>query len=61
MLLPLARPSLAAGLALVMMETLTDFATVQYFGVKTVSVGVYLVWKGSLRLPLRHASSRCWC
>ncbi|HET6652768.1 MAG TPA: iron ABC transporter permease [Nocardioides sp.] len=45
--LPLARPSLAAGLALVMMETLTDFATVQYFGVKTVSVGVYLVWKGS--------------
>ncbi len=44
---PLARPSLAAGLALVMMETLTDFATVQYFGVKTVSVGVYLVWKGS--------------
>lgn len=46
-LVPLARPSLAAGLALVMMETLTDFATVQYFGVKTVSVGVYLVWKGS--------------
>lgn len=46
-LVPLARPSLAAGLALVMMETLTDFATVQYFGVKTVSVGVYLVWKGT--------------
>ena len=46
-LLPLARPSLAAGLALVMMETLTDFATVQYFNVRTVSVGVYLVWKGT--------------
>ena len=46
-LMPLARPSLAAGLSLVMMETLTDFATVQYFNVKTVSVGVYLVWKGS--------------
>lgn len=46
-LLPLARPSLAAGLSLVMMETLTDFATVQYFNVETVSVGVYLVWKGS--------------
>lgn len=45
--LPLARPSLAAGLALVMMETLTDFATVQYFGVETVSVGVYQEWKGS--------------
>lgn len=46
-LAPLARPSLAAALALVMMETLTDFATVQYFNVQTVSVGVYLVWKGS--------------
>lgn len=49
-LLPLARPSLAAGLALVMMETLTDFATVQYFGVRTLSVGVYLAWKGSFDL-----------
>lgn len=46
-LLPLARPSLAAGLALVTMEVLTDFATVQYFNVRTVSVGVYLTWKGS--------------
>ena len=46
-LVPLARPSLAAGLALVMMETLTDFATVQYFNVRTVSVGVYLVWEGT--------------
>ena len=44
--LPLARPSLAAGLALVMMETLTDFATVQYFGVETVSVGIFRVWRG---------------
>lgn len=44
--LPLARPSLAAGVTLVMMETLTDFATVQYFNVQTVSVGVYQVWKG---------------
>src|SRR4051794_26958884 len=43
--LPLARPSLAAGLALVMMETLTDFATVQYFGVETVSAGIYRVWR----------------
>lgn len=44
--LPMARPSLAAGGALVAMETLTDFATVQYFNVETVSVGVYRVWKG---------------
>ena len=52
--LPLARPSLAAGLALVMMETLTDFATVQYFNVQTVSVGVFQVWKGMYD---RHAAS----
>ncbi|MFP4072922.1 MAG: ABC transporter permease [Actinomycetota bacterium] len=44
--LPLARPSLAAGVVLVMMETLTDFATVQYFNVQTVSVGIYQVWSG---------------
>ena len=44
--LPLVRPALAAGLAIVMMETLTDFATVQYFNVDTVSVGVYQVWRG---------------
>lgn len=44
--LPMARPTLAAGVALVTMETLTDFATVQYFNVQTVSVGVYQVWRG---------------
>jgi iron(III) transport system permease protein len=44
--IPLARPSIAAGLALVMMETLTDFGTVSYFNVRTVSVGIYQVWKG---------------
>lgn len=44
--LPLARPSLAAGGALVAMETLTDYATVQYFNVTTVSVGVSRVWNG---------------
>ena len=44
--LPAARPTLAAGVALVMMEVLTDFATVQYFNVETVPVGIYKVWKG---------------
>ena len=41
------RPALAAGVAVVMMETLTDFATVQYFGVDTVSVGVFRIWRGT--------------
>ena len=39
--LPMLRPAIAASLAIVMMETLTDFATVEAFGVDTVSVGVY--------------------
>lgn len=46
-LFPLLRPALAAGLAVVMMETLTDFATVEYFGVDTVSVGVFRIWRGT--------------
>ncbi len=45
--LPLVRPAIAAGGAVVMMETLTDFATVQYFGVDTVSVGVFRIWRGT--------------
>ncbi|MEL6893454.1 MAG: iron ABC transporter permease [Actinomycetota bacterium] len=45
--LPLLRPALAAGTGIVMMETLTDFATVQYFGVDTVSVGVFRIWRGT--------------
>ena len=45
--LPLLRPALAGGAGVVMMETLTDFATVQYFGVDTVSVGVFRIWRGT--------------
>jgi len=44
--LPLVRPAIAAGGAIVMMETLTDFATVQYFRIDTVSVGVFDIWRG---------------
>ncbi len=45
--LPQLRPAVAAGVAVVMMETLTDFATVQYFDVDTVSVGVFRIWRGT--------------
>ena len=41
------RPALAAGAAIVAMETLTDFATVQYFQVDTVTVGVFRIWRGT--------------
>ena len=45
--LPQLRPAIAAGIAIVMMETLTDFATVQYFDIDTVSVGVFRIWRGT--------------
>lgn len=42
--LPLARPAIVAGLALVLMETLADFGTVQYFAVDTFTTGIYRTW-----------------
>ena len=42
--LPLARPAIAAGLALAMMETLADFGVSSYFGVPTFSTGIYKAW-----------------
>ncbi len=44
--LPLARPAIGAGLALALMETLSDFGTVQYFGVETFTTGIYRTWLG---------------
>jgi iron(III) transport system permease protein len=44
--LPLARPALAAGLALAMMEALADFGTVQYFGIQTFTTAIYRTWFG---------------
>ncbi|NJL82680.1 MAG: iron ABC transporter permease [Chloroflexaceae bacterium] len=42
--LPLARPAIAAGVALALMETLNDFGTVQYFGVNTFTTGIFRTW-----------------
>ncbi len=44
--LPLARPSIMAGLALALMETLNDLGTVEYFGVNTFTTGIYRTWLG---------------
>lgn len=48
--LPLARPALAAGVALALMETLNDIGAVEFFGVRTLTVAVYDTWldRGSL-------------
>ena len=43
---PVARPAIAAGLALALMETLADFGTVSLFGYQTFTVAVYRVWFG---------------
>ncbi|MCL1037119.1 iron ABC transporter permease [Shewanella submarina] len=44
--LPMARPALAVGVALVAMETAADFATVSYFAVPTLTTAVYDTWLG---------------
>jgi iron(III) transport system permease protein len=42
--LPLARPAIAAGTSLALMETLADFGTVSYFAVNTFTAGIYRAW-----------------
>ena len=42
--LPLARPAIAAGTTLALMETLADFGTVSYFAVPTFTTGIYHAW-----------------
>ncbi len=42
--IPLARPAVAAGTALALMETLADFGVASYFGIQTFSTGIYKAW-----------------
>jgi len=42
--LPMARPAIAAGVALALMETLADYGTVSYFAVQTFTTGIYRAW-----------------
>jgi iron(III) transport system permease protein len=42
--LPLARPAIIVGITLVLMETLNDFGTVDFFAVSTFTLGIYDVW-----------------
>ena len=42
--LPLARPALAGGVALVLMETAAEFGVVEHFGVPTLTTGVFRTW-----------------
>lgn len=42
--LPLARPAIAGGVALVLMEVLNDYGTVKYFGIDTFTSGIFKAW-----------------
>lgn len=42
--LPIARPAIAGGVLLVVMETIADFGTVSYFGIQTFATGIYTSW-----------------
>ena len=44
--LPLARPAIMAGFALVMMEVVSDFGTVEFFAIETITLGIFNVWLG---------------
>jgi iron(III) transport system permease protein len=49
-LLPVARPAIVAGVALVLMETINDIGAAEYLGVRTLTFSVYATWlnRGSL-------------
>ena len=53
--LPLARPALAAGTALALMETLADYGVGSYFGLSTFTTGIYRAW---LSMGDRHAAAQ---
>ncbi|MEY2953957.1 MAG: hypothetical protein RLZZ401_2044 [Pseudomonadota bacterium] len=42
--LPLARPAIAAGVLLALMETLADYGVGSYFGIQTLTTGIYKAW-----------------
>ncbi|MTH99859.1 iron ABC transporter permease [Roseibium sp. RKSG952] len=42
--LPMARPAIAGGVLLAVMETIADFGTVSYFGIQTFATGIYTSW-----------------
>ena len=44
--IPLARPAIATGVSLALMETLADYGTVQYFGVSTFTTGIFRTFYG---------------
>ena len=60
--LPLARPSIVAGILFALMETLADFGTVAIFNYPTFTVAIYRVWFGLFdRLAATQLASVLLC
>jgi iron(III) transport system permease protein len=59
--LPLARPAVAIGVSLALMETLNDIGASEFLGVRTLTVSIYTTWATRADLP-GAARSRwpCW-
>ncbi len=49
--LPLARPAVAVGIALALMETLNDVGAAEFLGVRTMTVSIYTTWITRTDLP----------
>ncbi len=49
--LPLARPAIAAGLALALLEALNDIGASEYFGVQTLTLSIFTTWLNRSSLP----------
>ena len=45
-IIPIIRPAIIAGASLVVMETLNDYAAVEYFGISTLTIGIFRSWFG---------------
>ena len=44
--LPIARPAIIGGVSLVLMETISDFGTVEFFAIETITLGIFNLWLG---------------
>lgn len=49
--LPMARPALAAGLTLVLLEALNDIGATEYLGVRSLTLSIYTTWANRGSLP----------
>jgi iron(III) transport system permease protein len=56
---PVARPAIAGGVLLALMETLADYGTAAYFGVQTFATGIYVSYVGMFDRPAAAQLALC--